>query len=368
MKSLYTIILFLLCAGTLSAQVGIGTEQPNIRAVLDLKSPANNQGFLAPRLSTPQRTAPAFTGSLTAVENGLLVFDTDDRLFYYWLFPSWKAIEAGSTSTVWRSGNGAPTNALGEENDFYLDVIAGNLYRKISGVYTISFNLKGAKGDKGDKGDPGNTGPQGAKGDKGDKGDAGAQGIPGAAGVKGDKGDPGNTGPQGTKGDKGDKGDAGTQGIPGAAGVKGDKGDVGAKGDKGDTGAQGPAGATGAQGPKGDKGDPGSSKLNFRIVKDNGDIAKIDDDILILSPPPSGEFIFYIPEAAKNAGKVFYIRLGSTYTGKVTVIIKSSFGESFIIGAMTQLPEISLFGTFAGVTIAPDASINAWYVIATTPY
>jgi hypothetical protein len=113
--------LFLTFAGSLSAQVGIGTEQPNLRAVLDLRSPNHNQGFLAPRLNTAQRTASAFTNALSAAENGLLVFDTDDRLFYYWLFPEWKAIEAGASASVWRSGIGAPSNTLGEENDFYLD-------------------------------------------------------------------------------------------------------------------------------------------------------------------------------------------------------------------------------------------------------
>jgi hypothetical protein len=78
MKSLHCLILFLTFTGSLSAQAGIGTEQPNTSAVLDLRSPSHNQGFLAPRLNTAQRTAPPFTDNLTSAENGLLVFDTDD--------------------------------------------------------------------------------------------------------------------------------------------------------------------------------------------------------------------------------------------------------------------------------------------------
>src|SRR5690606_13446081 len=123
----------LLFACSAFAQVGIGTEQPNPRAVLDLRSPGSDQGFLAPRLSTAQRTAPGFTVALTAQENGLLVFDTDDKLFYYWIFPEWRAVDAGTAATVWRSGSGAPQNSQGEENDYYLDVVTGDVYQKIAG-------------------------------------------------------------------------------------------------------------------------------------------------------------------------------------------------------------------------------------------
>src|SRR5690606_28491705 len=101
MRSLYSLILILMAAGPLAAQVGIGTEAPNARAVLELRSPGNDQGFLAPRLTTAQRTDDAFIGNLSAAENGLLVFDTNDRLFYYWIFPEWRPIEAGTTSTIW---------------------------------------------------------------------------------------------------------------------------------------------------------------------------------------------------------------------------------------------------------------------------
>ncbi|MBX2969966.1 MAG: tail fiber domain-containing protein [Cyclobacteriaceae bacterium] len=82
------------------AQVGIGTDDPNPRAVLELKSPNNNQGFLVPRLTTAQRTAAPFVSSLTDEDKGLLVFDSDTDKFYYWSGTVWTVIEdsAGTDS------------------------------------------------------------------------------------------------------------------------------------------------------------------------------------------------------------------------------------------------------------------------------
>jgi hypothetical protein len=329
MKSLLTyawvsLMLFIFVVPFTHAQnsVGIGTENSNNRAVLELVSPTNDQGFLAPRMNSLQRNASAFTAGLTAKENGLLVYDTDDNKFYYWQHPTWRAIEAGELFNTWRSGATEPLNTLGTEGDFYLQTATFDIYQKKSGAYSVVMNIRGPQGPvgpqglKGDKGDIGNTGatgpagPTGAQGPAGPKGDigntgpagatgaTGAQGPVGAAGPKGDKGDIGNTGatgpagPTGAQGPAGPKGDigntglagatgaTGAQGPAGAAGVKGDKGDTGntgatgaqglqglqgpagAKGDKGDTGNTGPtgaAGATGAQGPQGLQGPAGAT-------------------------------------------------------------------------------------------------------------
>jgi Repeat of unknown function (DUF5907) len=88
-----TLAIFLVGYYSASAQVGIGTDTPNAKAVLELKSPNNNQGFLVPRLSTAQRTDATFTSSLTTAETGLLVFDTDTKKFYYWSGTGWTVIE-----------------------------------------------------------------------------------------------------------------------------------------------------------------------------------------------------------------------------------------------------------------------------------
>src|SRR5688572_13495490 len=99
MKSfLYPLVGFLILSTVVFnavGQVGIGTTTPNAKAVLELKSPGNNQGFLVPRLTTAERTG--MTG-LSASEKGLLVFDTDTNKFYYWSASAWIVIE-DSTGT-----------------------------------------------------------------------------------------------------------------------------------------------------------------------------------------------------------------------------------------------------------------------------
>lgn len=69
--------------GTSFSQVGMG-GRPDASAVLDLKSPGNNQGFLIPRLTSSQRKA------ITSPAVGLLVYDLDRGTLYlydgqYWL-------------------------------------------------------------------------------------------------------------------------------------------------------------------------------------------------------------------------------------------------------------------------------------------
>lgn len=107
--------LLLVCVFTIPsfAQVGIGTNNPNPRAVLELKSPNNNQGFLVPRLTTTQRTDAAFVSSLTDGDKGLLVFDSETEKFYYWSGAGWTVIEdsAGTDSQTlsYNSGTGLLT-------------------------------------------------------------------------------------------------------------------------------------------------------------------------------------------------------------------------------------------------------------------
>src|SRR5690606_37475418 len=75
--------------------VGMGTDNPNPNAVLELVSKHQNQGFLMPRLTTSQRNASSFTALLSSKDNGLLVFDTDEGLFYYWYKDKWQAVGQG---------------------------------------------------------------------------------------------------------------------------------------------------------------------------------------------------------------------------------------------------------------------------------
>ncbi|WP_421763590.1 hypothetical protein [Ekhidna sp.] len=69
--------------------VGINTTNPNRNAVLELVSPNSNQGFLVPRVTTTQRIS--MSALLSNQDNGLMVFDTSERLFYFWSEGVWKA-------------------------------------------------------------------------------------------------------------------------------------------------------------------------------------------------------------------------------------------------------------------------------------
>ena len=82
--------LFLILSGfcliitlNLSAQVAINTDgnPPATSAMLDVSS--TTKGFLAPKMTTLQRTA------IASPAEGLLVYDTDLGAFYYFNSGSW---------------------------------------------------------------------------------------------------------------------------------------------------------------------------------------------------------------------------------------------------------------------------------------
>ncbi len=79
---------------------GINTETPNPNAVLHLVAPNGDQGLLIPTLDRNQRIGIP----VTAADNGLLVFDTTDGLFYYY-FNGWIALTTGTTELDGDPGN-----------------------------------------------------------------------------------------------------------------------------------------------------------------------------------------------------------------------------------------------------------------------
>lgn len=54
--------------------------------------------------------------------------------------------------TVWRDGSGAPSDATGNDGDYYLDDSTGDVYTRSGGHYTIVANIKGASGSAGTAG------------------------------------------------------------------------------------------------------------------------------------------------------------------------------------------------------------------------
>jgi len=94
-----------------SQSVGVGTTDPNANAALHIVSPNNNQGILIPGLTTVQRTDTDFTGNLTVDDNGLLVFDITDNIFYYWLDDDWEPFVSGSFEQNLSAGVGVRINS-----------------------------------------------------------------------------------------------------------------------------------------------------------------------------------------------------------------------------------------------------------------
>ncbi|MFY0600781.1 MAG: hypothetical protein JXR03_13995 [Cyclobacteriaceae bacterium] len=124
--------LFFLSANAQNS-MGVGTDTPNQNAVLELISPTGNQGFLVPRYTTAERTATSFTINLTATENGLMVFDLDEGIFYVWLNTAWQPISnetvtAGTGISIDGSGVVTNTGDLDNTNEIQdLDLTANIL-------------------------------------------------------------------------------------------------------------------------------------------------------------------------------------------------------------------------------------------------
>jgi len=70
--------------GKKSVVIGTMIDRPN--AVLVINPPNKDQGFLLPQLTSSERNAIAPT---SPQDDGLVVFDTTDKSFYYWSAGSW---------------------------------------------------------------------------------------------------------------------------------------------------------------------------------------------------------------------------------------------------------------------------------------
>jgi hypothetical protein len=86
--------------------VGIGTREPNANAALQVVASEGNQGVMIPGLTTEQRQASSFISELGESENGLLVFDTDEQVFYYWMVDDWQPLISGTVSQNVTAGAG----------------------------------------------------------------------------------------------------------------------------------------------------------------------------------------------------------------------------------------------------------------------
>ena len=152
-----SLILIFLCGfknialSQTSGSVGIGTTLPYANAILDITS--TEKGLLIPRLTAAQRDV--LTPKLNLVANGLLIYNVTTLRFNYWNGTQWNDVglagARGADGTVWYAGQGVPNNlTLGKSDDFYLDAITGDVYKKDPTNIWIRFggtntvNLKNA--------------------------------------------------------------------------------------------------------------------------------------------------------------------------------------------------------------------------------
>lgn len=132
-KLLFFVVLF--ASLTLSAQVGIGTTNPDASSLLEVQS--TTKGLLTSRMTTAQRTA------ISSPANGLLVYDTDESAFYYYESASWSRLKGAEKRDNYvlvksQADLPAPSGSVItlDENTFY--EINGTI------ALTASINLNGA--------------------------------------------------------------------------------------------------------------------------------------------------------------------------------------------------------------------------------
>jgi len=106
-KTFITLGIFVSFGALAQNNVGIGTLSPNPQAILDISS--SDKGVLISRLTTVARNT--LGTALTSGEDGMLVYDKDLKVFYYWDGSALAWVQVGSgtgdnwgTQTVQTSG------------------------------------------------------------------------------------------------------------------------------------------------------------------------------------------------------------------------------------------------------------------------
>ncbi|MFN7494877.1 MAG: hypothetical protein ACK5RG_18285 [Cyclobacteriaceae bacterium] len=278
--------LFLAPIVSYGQSVGVGTNNPNPFAILDITAPNKNQGMLLPRLTTAERTAlgtSILSSTSPNASNSLLVYDTNLQTYFYWDSGVWTSLTGGTNAYVYvgyaqdNAGTGfssSPASTL----DFVsfvtttsptaptvaaFNAAGWKLYRGPQGIQ----GLVGPTGPTGPQGPIGNTGPQGPTGPTGPIGPQGPIGLTGATGPQGPTGLTGPTGPQGPIGPTGATGPQGPTGLTGATGPIGPQGPIGLTGPTGPTGPIGPVGPAGSYTAGGGISISGSS-----VISNTGDL------------------------------------------------------------------------------------------------
>lgn len=163
MKSYLKNILFIICFITSIesfSQIGVDNALPDKFSILDLK--ATDKGLLVPRLTTAERGILLTTCKTTTCPDGLMVFDTDKRMFYFLNNSTWFVmspwVQSDSiTGSEKMTLNSAITTNVGigttPDSKFKLDVsgpvkisdtvsIGGSVYVKTGNLTLAAGNIK----------------------------------------------------------------------------------------------------------------------------------------------------------------------------------------------------------------------------------
>ena len=278
-------------------------------------------------------------------------------------------VTSTSANTI-RSGKGAPTNSLGADGDFYIDLLKLDFYGpKTSGHWPSPLSLRGPAGTNGTNGSNGKSGSNGVDGKNGATGEKGAtSGIVGPAGATGPQGVAGPAGPIGLTGLTGDvgptgpAGPAGSQGSPGGSGSKGAPGATGATGLTGSQGIQGIQGATGATGPSQVQVVPISSWVLSTSTGGTGNTSSAFGN---LGPSKSYQFIIGVNgKLASIQAPNYAIKVGLTMQcsdpgATLTYSVSSSFGYSNDGDAVTYSKEsFTVIGTLLTTAANPSSTLS----------
>jgi len=185
MKKRFLIVILLGYIGF--AQVGIGTNKPNVYAQLDVT--ASDKGLLIPRVALDSQNSPLpIAADAALVPVSLLVFNTNDGAlpmgYYYWDHNQWNQWVIATDSIEGPEGPEGIPGPQGPE-----------------GIPGEGLDLPGPQGNQGPEGPKGSEGPMGFEGDPGPDGDQGPVGPRGEGiDLPAPEGPAGNQGPQGSAG------------------------------------------------------------------------------------------------------------------------------------------------------------------------
>ena len=107
------IVLFFYLGNYITAQVAINTDGNAADASAMLEVTSDSKGILIPRLSTTQRTA------ISPVANGLLVFDTTTKSFWFYEggATSWKELISSNNNSQLSDSDGDTKIQVEEASD-----------------------------------------------------------------------------------------------------------------------------------------------------------------------------------------------------------------------------------------------------------